>query len=173
MYLISIYFDKDTEKRINSMMQHVADAIGNTFMQDNQVPAHITVAAVETKQEDVLISRMEELVERLNGGNIQFVSIGSFGSKVIFIQPVLNEYLHNLSKQIAQELNSMDDTIPSPYYKPFHWLAHASIAKHLNKSQMQQAFSVLQNEFVPMEGKVVRIGVAKTNPHRDIKLWEL
>jgi hypothetical protein len=38
---------------------------------------------------------------------------------------------------------------------------------------MQQAFEVLQNQFAPMDGKVVRIGIAKTNPHRDIKVWEL
>ena len=173
MYLISIYFDKDTEKRINSMMQHVADATGNTFMQDNQVPAHITVAAVETRNETALMEQMEALIKQLSTGEIKFVSVGSFATKVLYLQPVLNEYLHTLSEVVKKELEGLEDTILSPYYQPFNWLPHTTIAKQLTKEQMQQAFSVLQNEFVPMEGKVVRIGVAKTNPHRDIKLWEL
>lgn len=173
MYLISIYFDESTEKILNSHIQHVAKATGNTFMLDNNVPPHITVAAVETKQEDVLISRVEELIKKLTCGEIKFVSVGSFALKVIYVQPVFNEYLHNLSVELSKELGQIEETILSPYYQPFSWLAHCTIGKQLSKEEMQQAFEVLSNEFVPIDAKVTRIGVAKTNPHRDIKVWEL
>lgn len=173
MYLISIYFDESTEKKLKSCMKKVAKATGNTFMLDNHVPPHITVAAVETKQEDVLISKMEELTERLVCGEIKFVSIGSFASKVIYAQPVLNEYLHTMSVVLSKELAQIDETILSPYYQPFSWLVHCTIGKQLTKQQLQQAFEVMTDEFVPMDAKVTRIGVAKTNPHRDIKVWEI
>lgn len=172
MYLISIYFEEDTEKKLKNMIQNVANETGNTFMLDNHVPPHITVAAVETKYEDALVARMEEMIKQLSCGEIKFVSTGSFSSKVIYVQPVLNEYLHNLSVALLQELSQIEDTIPSPYYQPFSWLPHCTIAKQLTKEQMQQAFAVLQNEFVPMESGVVRIGIAKTNPHRDVKSWD-
>jgi len=173
MYLISIYFDANTEKILNSYIQHVARATDNTFMLDNHVPPHITVAAVETKQEEILISKVEEVTKKLICGEIRFVSVGSFASKVIYVQPVLNQYLHNLSELLSKELGQMEETILSPYYQPFSWLPHCTIAKQLSKEQMQQAFAVLSNEFVSMNAKVTRIGIAKTNPHRDIKVWEL
>lgn len=173
MYLISIYFNEETERKLKNIIQHIANETGNTFMLDNQVPPHMTVAAVETKHEDVLVARMDELVKRLQNDTIQFVSTGSFASKVIYVQPVLNEYLHNLSVTLKQELDQIEETILSPYYQPFSWLPHCTMAKQLSKEQMQQAFSVLQNEFMPMDARVVRIGIAKTNPHRDMKLWEL
>ncbi len=173
MFLISIYFDETTEKKLNNFIQHIAKETGNTFMLDNHVPPHITVAAVETKQEDVCIAKIEGLVKHLQSDTIQFVSVGSFVSKVIYVQPVLNEYLHNLAEILSQELGQIEETILSPYYQPFSWLPHCTIAKQLSKEQMQQAFIVLQNEFVPMEAKVTRIGIAKTNPHRDIRIWEL
>jgi len=173
MYLISIYFDENTERILNSHIQHVAKATGNTFMLDNHVPPHITVAAVETKQEEVLISRVEEVTKKLTCGEIKFVSVGSFASKVIYVQPVLNEYLHNVSELLSKETGQMKETILSPYYQPFSWLPHCTIAKQLSKEQMQQAFAALSNEFVPMDAMVTRIGIAKTNPHRDIKVWEL
>lgn len=173
MYLISIYFDENTEKILNSHIQHVAKATDNTFMLDNHVPPHITVAAVETKQEEILISKVEEVTKKLICGEIRFVSVGSFASKVIYVQPVLNEYLHNMCAEISQELSHMEETIPSPYYQPFSWLPHCTIAKQLSKEQIQQAFVVLSSEFVPMEAKITRIGIAKTNPHRDIKVWTL
>lgn len=173
MYLISIYFDADTEKKLKKMMYRVSEATGNTFMLDNHVPPHITVAAVETRHEDMLISYMEELVSSLETGKIKWVSVGSFSSKVIYIQPVLNEYLHDLSVILSKELGQMEETLLSPYYQPFSWLPHSTIAKNLSMEQMQQAFTVLQKDFVPMDGYVTRIGIAKTNPHRDIKIWEL
>ena len=173
MYLISIYFDEKLDKEIHRMIQKVANVTGNQFMIENHVPPHITVAAVETKHEDVLISTVEDVVNQLSKGDIQFVSVGSFSSQVLFVQPVLNEYLHMLTDWFTKECAKLEETICSPYYQPFHWLPHCTIGKQLSKEQMQQAFEVMQNQFAPMTGQVVRIGVAKTNPHRDIKVWEL
>jgi len=173
MYLISIYFDDSADKKIRNYIRHIAKETENTFMLDNHVPPHITVAAVETKQEELLVAKIDELVKHFQSDTIQFVSIGSFASKVIFVQPVLNEYLHNLSELLSKELSQMEETILSPYYQPFSWLPHCTLAKQLSKEQMQQAFAVLQNEFVPIDARVIRIGIAKTNPHRDIKVWEL
>jgi hypothetical protein len=38
---------------------------------------------------------------------------------------------------------------------------------------MREAFEVLQKSFGVFESKVVKIGLAKPNPHRDIKIWEI
>lgn len=173
MYLLSIYFDESTEKRLQNLIHRVAKETGNSFMLDNQVPPHITVAAVETKHEDMVIARMEELVKTLEAGEIKLVSIGTFSKQVIYVQPVLNAYLHQLSVLLSQELGQIEETICSPYYQPFRWLPHCTIAKQLSTEQMLQAFQILQNHFTPMDGRVVRIGIARTNPHRDIKVWEL
>ena len=113
------------------------------------------------------------MVKRFEIGDIEFVSVGTFSTQVFFVQPVLNEYLHKLVETFTRELGQIEDTICSSYYQPFHWLPHCTIGKQLSKEQMLQAFEVMQKQFVPLEGKVVRIGVAKTNPHRDIKVWEL
>lgn len=173
MYLISIYFDENTEKRLQGLIKSVANATGNTFMLDNNVPPHITVAVVETKHEDLLLARVEEVVKQFKIGDIKFVSVGTFSSQVIFVQPVLNEYLHLLTERFTQEGTQIEETILRANYQPFHWLPHCTIGKQLSREQMKKAFEVLQNQFVPMDGKVVRIGIAKTNPHRDIKVWEM
>ncbi len=173
MYLISVYFDEKTDAKLQNSIDKVAQKTGNTFMLDNHVPPHITVGAVETKCEDKLLACMDALVKEMKTGSINFVSVGSFSSQVVYVQPVLNAYLHNLSVVLDQEVGQIEETICSPYYQPFSWLPHCTIAKQLSKEQQLQAFEVLQNSFVQMNGKVVRIGVAKTNPHRDIKVWEL
>ena len=154
-------------------MKRVAQVTENHFMLDNHVPPHITIAAVETKYEDELMTRIEKVVNGLTCGEINFVCAGNFSTKVIFLQPVLNEYLHQLAETFTQELEEMEKTILNPYYKPFSWLPHCTIAKQLSKEKMQKAFSELLQHFTPINGTVTRIGIAKTNPHRDLKIWEL
>ena len=173
MYLISIYFDEKTNKELQRLINHVAEKTGNTFMSDNQVPPHITVAAMESRDEQQAIKAVEDCVRNLKQGVIKWVSMGTFFPQVLYVQPVLNEYLHGLSVQLNEAIKILPETKVSPYYKPFGWLPHATIAKQLSKEQMQEAFVILQNQFVPFEGRVISIGIAKPNPHRDIALWKL
>lgn len=173
MYLVSIYFDEKTSKKIQHYINKVAECTGNTFMLDGSVPPHITVSAFETQDEATAIKSLERAVARLRKGILEWVSVGQFFPYVIFMIPVLNEYLHEMSAIVNEELSSMKGIKISPYYRPFQWLPHTTIAKKLSNEQMRVAFEVLQNSFGMFEGEVVRIGLAKPNPHYDIATWEL
>lgn len=173
MYLISVYFDEKTNLHLQKLMNRVAEKTGNNFMADNHVPPHITVAAMETRDENQAISALADCVKNLKTGEIHFVAVGAFFPQVLFVQPVLNTYLHGLSVQLNETLKALPETKISSYYEPFGWLPHVTIAKQLTKEQMQEAFEILQNQFVPLKGRVVSIGIAKPNPHRDLALWKL
>ena len=173
MYLISIYFDEKTNKELRRLINRVAEKTGNTFMLDNQIPPHITIAAMETRNEELAIGALTECVKQLKQGTLRWMTIGAFLPQVVFVKPVLNEYLHELAVQINDTIKALPETKISPYYEPFSWLAHTTIAKQLSKEQMQEAFNVLQNQFHSFEGTVVSIGIAKPNPHRDLALWNL
>ena len=173
MYLVSIYFDEKTDKKIQQYIDKVAECTGNTFMLDGSVPPHITISAFETQNEKAVIEALERAVARLRQGTLEWGSVGQFFPYVIFLIPVLNEYLHEISAIVNDELSNTNGIKISPYYRPFQWLPHTTIAKKLTKEQMQTAFEVLQNSFGMFEGEVVRIGLAKPNPHHDIATWEL
>lgn len=173
MYLISIYFDEKTDKQIRKLMKKVAEKTGNTFMTDNDIPPHITVAAMETRDEDAAIAAIENCLSQLKQGELRWVSVGAFLPHVIYLEPVLNEYLHGLAATLNEALRNLPDTIISTHYQPFSWLPHTTIGKQLTKEQMEMSFRVLQNQFTSMKGHAAKIGIAKPNPHRDLKVWEL
>ncbi len=173
MYLISIYFDDKTNKRIQKLINQVATKTGNTFMLDGNVPPHITVSAFEALEEEQVIEVLSDMATKLKKDTLQWVSVGQFFPYVLYITPVLNEYLHDMSAQISTALSQIDGVKISPYYQPFQWLPHSTIGKTLTKEEMKVAFEVMQNSFGMFEGEVVRIGLAKPNPHRDIMSWEL
>ena len=173
MYLVSLYFDEKTNKKIQQYINKVAEQTGNTFMLDGNVPPHMTVSAFESLDEKSAIDALERAVAKLKSGPLEWASVGQFFPYVFFWAPVLNEYLHEMSVQICNALSQIEGIMISPYYQPFQWLPHTTIAKKLSKEEMQTAFQVMQNSFGTFEGEVVRIGLAKPNPHRDIVSFEL
>ncbi len=173
MYLVSIYFDDETNKNINRHIKQVAKQTGNAFMLDGKVPPHITISAFESRNEEAVLRALEGCVKTIQSGTIKWVCVGTFLPNVIFLQPVLDVYLHHLSARIYETIAEVEDIKISPMYQPFQWLAHTTIGKTLTQEQMRAAFEVLQNSFAPFEGQVIKIGLAKTNPYTEIKNWDL
>ena len=169
MYLVSIYFDEKTNRNIQGLIDKVAKKTGNDFMMEGKVPPHITVTAFETKQEEEAMRRLQTVAKAMTQGNLHWVSVGTFLPNVIFAAPVLNEYLQNMIQSVYGEMECIEKTV----IKPFSWVPHTTIGKLLTKDQLQEAFEVLQEQFVPFEGTVVKIGLAKTNPYTELALFEL
>ena len=153
-------------------INQVAEKTGNSFMIDNDVPPHLTVSSFETRDEKGAMVALERIANRLKQGEITWASVGQFFPYVIFMQPVLNSYLHQFSQIVYEELQKEDVNV-SPFYRPLQWLPHATIGKTLSQEEMKKAFEVMQTHFGVFDSTVVRIGLARTNPHRDIKIITL
>jgi len=175
MYLVSIYFDEKTDNQMRKLIKQVAEKTGNVFMTENQVPPHITIAALETRNEQALLEKIEKclLEKQVKQGEVRFVSAGVFLPSILYIQPVLNGYLHGMSVVLNDAIREIPDAKVSNCYQPFSWLPHMTIGKQLTNEQMTAAFEVIQKQFVPITGQVTKIGIAKPNPHRDLKIWQL
>ena len=76
MYLISVYFDTTTTKRLQSLICQIAAVSGNTYMTQNHVPPHLTLSAVEARNVEVLLPPIQALEGKLSSGKVQFVSVG-------------------------------------------------------------------------------------------------
>lgn len=168
MYLISAYFDEKTNSIINRYISRIATKTGNLFMTENQVPPHLTIFSLEARSGEILVPCVEELRDRLMQGKLQFVSVGMFFPYVMYLTPVLNEYLQEMSGEIYAAVNGVPEVKVSRFYQPMQWFPHITLGKKLTKEQMQTAFQIMQEGFAPFEGTITAIGLAKTNPHEDI-----
>lgn len=173
MYLISVYFDEKSNRILQRYIDQISEATGNHFMTDNNMPPHMTISAIEAKNVEELVPILEGLRTDLVGGKIKIVSVGQLLPYVMYATPVLNEYLQNLITTIYDAYKNQSDTTISKYYQPMSWLPHITLGKKLDKDQMQKAFEVMQQSFVPFDATVNEIGLAKVNPHMDVLRFEL
>ena len=170
MYLISAYFDDKTASILQRWMNEIYEVTGNDFMIKNQVPPHMTISAFEQKTDEKALMLFEYLEKELKNGNVLISSVGEFFPYVIYGEAVQNEYLYRLSQCVYGAVTKDSDTKVSKYYKPLQWIPHVTFGKTLEKDEMKAAFEVLQEKFYPIEAKVERFGIAKPNPHRDLKM---
>lgn len=172
-YLISVYFDEKANKILQRYIDQIAVATGNAFMIAKNVPPHMTITSIEARTVDVLKPTFRNLDGKLKAGKIQFVSVGQLLPYVMYVTPVLNEYLSELSVQIYEAYKAIPETTISKYYQPGSWLPHITLGKTLNKEQMMEAFKVMQENFQPFEAIITEIGLAKVNPHEDVVRYKL
>ena len=172
MYLITAYFDDTTNKKLERLIDGIADCSGNFFMKEHNVPPHLTISAFETRKPEGLIPVIEKLNERLLQGEVQFVSLGVFLPYVMYVTPVLDGYLHDMAVEVYDSIQNVkeDGDIPivNRFYHPSRWFPHVTLGKTLDEEQMRQAFSYMQTHFVPVTGRIVELGLSRTNPHEDI-----
>lgn len=172
MYLISAYFDKNTTKHLARLINTVAQKCGNTYMVDNHVPPHMTISNFEIRDPYNLIEDFNRL-KNFSAGDINIISVGAFLPYVLYASPVLNNYLQILAENTYEILSTRNDVTISKCYKPYQWFPHITLGKKLSKEEMQTAFEAMQIHFSPIAGKIVRLGLSETNPHRDIASVEL
>ena len=173
MYLISLYFDEISDRKIRSYMKQIARHAGNEAMIDGKVPPHITVAAFNASSERLAVELFEHISSNIYRNDLQWVSVGTFLPGVIYIAPVLNEYLQIISESIYKEIKHTEGVDPKGCYGPYEWFPHATLGKHLDKEQMRTAFKIMQDQFAPFTSQVVKCGLARTNPYTDIEICEL
>ena len=168
MYLISAYFDENTNKILNRYINGVAQVTGNDFMIRNNVPPHLTITSVEAMSGNDLESAFRHACRNFKAGDIVIPSIGQLLPYVIYTGAVLNEYLYELQQEFVAAMEAVENTSISKYYMPHSWMPHVTIGKTLSGEQMLQAFEYMQKSFAPVSGKIVELGLAKTNPHEDL-----
>jgi hypothetical protein len=173
MYLLSVYFDESTNRRLQRYIDLIGEKTGNRFMSEHCVPPHMTISSIEARNVDILTEPFLQLRGKIQSGKIIIASVGQLLPYVFYAAPVWNEYLAMLSGQIYRQFGDIPETTISKYYQPGSWLPHITLAKTLTKEQMQLALSVMQDQFQVFEATVIEIGLAKVNPHEDVERFIL
>ena len=171
-YLISAYFDKESNNILSRHIREIAKASGNDFMIKNSVPPHLTISFFEARSEDTAKTVFQGIQEKLKPGEIMIASVGAFFPNVLFAEAVQNACLFELSSAVNEELQRYDEIKVNPYYRPFSWIPHVTFGKTLDDEQMRTAFSYLQKHFNPITAGIESFALARTNPHREIMICQ-
>lgn len=173
MYLISLYFDEKSTILLQKHQSEIEKGTQQYFLSQKKIPVHMTLSTTSEIDESLLIDYINESISQFKTGMIDLVFIGSFSKNTIFLAPVYNEYLHNLSKKINHLISLVSHQKKDNRYQPFHWQPHITLARKLDEKQLLTAFQILNQLFEPFQIKVTRIALSSSQPYHDIHVWNL
>ncbi|MBE5898806.1 MAG: 2'-5' RNA ligase family protein [Lachnospiraceae bacterium] len=169
MYLITAYFDDNTMKELQHIIDEIATVSGNDFMIKNSVVPHLTISAFDEKSSEKALELFDKIEDKLHYDEILIPSVGVFLPYVIYAQPTKNKYLTKLSDDIYDVLSKGHDTRVNRYYIPPDWIPHITLGKKLGSEELQQAFKVVQNSFQPINAHITSFGLSKPNPLTNLR----
>lgn len=172
-YAVTLEFDKETENKIQEMIDEVARVTGCDHMKQSKIPPHVTVSALVSDNESALLSEMESIAASISKDSVWFVNIGVFNPFVIYLGPVMNEFLQNTCRTVNERLLKYAEVGNRGRYLPNQWVPHAAIAVKLTPDALKEAFAIVQEKFTAFGATAERIVLARAEPYEELKSWEL
>lgn len=172
-YAVTLEFDKETENRIQELIDEVAKVTGCDYMKQSKIPPHVTVSALVSDHEEALLSEMKNIAESMNKDLVWFANIGVFNPLVIYLGPVMNDFLQNTCRTVNEKLLKYAAVGNRGHYLPNQWVPHAAIAVKLTPDALKAAFAIVQEKFSAFGATAEKIVLARAEPYEELKSWEL
>lgn len=172
-YAVTLEFDKESEAKIQDMIDEVAKITGCDYMKQLKIPPHVTVSALVSDNEAALLSEMNDIAEAMHKDFVWFVNIGVFNPFVIYLGPVMNEFLQDTCRKVNERLLKYADAGNRGQYLPNQWIPHAAIAVKLSPETLKEAFAVVQEKFSAFGATAEKIVLARAEPYEFLKSWNL
>ena len=141
------------------------------MLEPSPIPPHITVCYFMADKPDIAIKLIDEKYKTFCTGGIVWPAFGAFSTSVVYIAPILNEYL----LRICTEFNALlDDKVKLiDYYRPFSWMPHTTLATKLTTEQFYKAFFAVSSKFTPMTGTATALSLVVCERCEELKTWQL
>ena len=172
-YAVTLEFDKETENKIQELIDEVAKVTGCDYMKRSKIPPHVTVSALVSDDEESLLLEMEKIAETMNKEFLWFANIGVFNPLVIYLGPVMNEFLQNTCRTVNERLLQYAEVGNRGRYLPNQWIPHAGIAVKLTPEALKEAFAIVQEKFSAFGATVEKVVLARAEPYEELCSWKL
>ena len=172
-YSIVFYFDDETDNKIASLINLIVDREVNDYLISNKVPPHITIADFECEDISAVINSLDVYKEKIRQDFVYWPSIGLFNPSVLFLAPVVNEFLLKSCEMVNNLIKEVPRTKNNNIYLPYEWVPHTTIAAKLSSKELERAFLVAKDNFKAFGGYVTKLALVQNKPRVDIKVWNL
>ena len=148
-------FDNDTQNQLKLFQKQLFEN-GIQGTQIMGIPFHISLGSFNPEKENFLKKQILNVSNKFKSFDIDLKEMGSFGNKVLFIQPTVNESLIKLHELFNDN-----------YADGFPWHAHTTILCD-EDANVIKARSLLEKEFKPIPARIIGLQMGEFFPARMI-----
>ena len=162
-YAVVLYFDKETEDKIMTLIKKVAGNGLSTKFLEWKVRPHVTLAMYNDVDENKCVNLLETFAKERGSLPAFLDSIGMFNdTKAVFLNPTMTRNMYQLQSDLHEVLKEFD-TQGFEWYLPDGWVPHCTVS--MNGEDDEEIFykssELILREFKKMEGTYAEIGLIK------------
>ncbi|XP_010554016.1 PREDICTED: uncharacterized protein LOC104823919 [Tarenaya hassleriana] len=168
-YAIELYFDPALENQVLKAWNVFARRQISTKLIDTESRPHITLFSTAVVDSSKLESVIKVFASKQEPLSLSFSSIGSFpcDNNVLFLSPTPSLSLLQLQAQLCDAMRKEGVEI-SEEYRADSWIPFCPVALEVPKTRMAEAFSVLRDLKLPVNGYSMEIGLVELSPVREV-----
>ncbi|WP_371802187.1 2'-5' RNA ligase family protein [Candidatus Lokiarchaeum ossiferum] len=177
---ILLLFDENSSSILKKIYLKYQEHNLCDFMAKENIPAHITLAANDVIDFDLVSASIPQALSLFNPFKIRFASIGYFpATKIMFLNPKESEDLR-LIQSLIQDIitDSLPDSISEGLYSSTVWIPHCTLANQIKSQKVSQIIDITQEMLdlqpdKPFIATVSAIALFKYPDFEIIKKWSL
>jgi len=149
-YALSLNFDDAAGSYIRSLMACLAQASGNSYMTEHQVPPHLTLGMFHCQDQD--LEKLKELFDSFaveaaglagEGLSLTFEGLDNFSDKVIFLKPQKSPVLEKLNEALHKKFLPYFEAGDNRNYLPENYFPHIALGVKLSPAQFEKGMEAL------------------------------
>lgn len=166
-YAVILRIDEEAERKVFPLINTITKVSGNAYMTANGIPPHVSLSLFSAENEAEIKEILTGFAKPLNRFAMDFDSFGVFNPHVLFLAPVVTSHLINIHADLNNRISPAANGL-NAYYLPNQWVPHMALGVKLHDDELLKAFEVLQKEFLPFTGEIVKIALAECEPYREV-----
>lgn len=160
VYAVELYLDKTCEREIIKLAELLPKANLTGGFPFWKRPPHVTLGMFTEIDETKAEEKLKKLVRPWKKAQANFSSAGAFPDGVLFISPVMNEFIYTVHVEVHESFHYPKQG--HERYSYGNWLPHLTLVEYKdNIETLMEAFKILLENFSTLSGEFDRVALVR------------
>jgi hypothetical protein len=174
---VTMFIDPESEKAIQAIWESLAQKGISSFMLDNNVRPHITVAVYDELEIDLFLRKFNDFIKELSPISFSLSSIGAFLNPrgTVFLAPTVTHRLMNIHSRFHEFFHDLEHSL-SEFSLPGRWFPHFTLAGEIEEKKIPEVVRIgmeTAGTAFPEQSRIEEIGIGEFNFRKDSRAYRV
>lgn len=159
-YAVELYLDKNTEKGIARLTECLPKGTTDTNSGQGKKTPHVTLGIFKDIDEVKGEEKLKRLVRQWRRGDAYFVTAGFDSDGMIFIAPVINDFIYGTHMELHESFRFSIDGYER--YSFGKWVPHLALGRYSKDEEIiLVALKEVLRNFTPIRGTFEKVALVQ------------
>jgi len=165
-YAVELALDPTSAGVVRRLWREL-DAAGITYVARAGARPHVTLGIWDAFEHEDAVAELRRFAAATAPVTLRLASVGLFPRVAVFLAPAVTPELLDLHARFHHRFGPLGRA-PWEHYRPGSWVPHCTLATDLEPDQFASALSIAARAPLPLESRLVEVGIVEFRPVRQL-----